>query len=496
MIACVFITSFLGCLVTVPLFFRYAYFLDLTAAKRIGLFFTALVLGCMPLLSDFSLANVLGCAYPAWRATVWFLYVFCIILLTFTVARDVVWAVLYKAGVAVSPFEKVWTIRLNAAAAVFALIAAFSSVYSGLKVPDVKTLSIVSDKITVPQNVVLLSDLHIHRTISPAKIKGIVERANALNPDVILLDGDILDDDVEKIKPIAELLKELKAKKGIYFTTGNHEFYVGYKETTEALKELGFTFLENSGEAVSGSLFVAGVPDMSGKRYGFSVDADKAFADSSDSQFKLLMSHTPADFKAADLTVSGHTHGGQIFPFHILVKLANKYLAGGYDGVYVTRGAGQWGPQMRFLAPSEITFIQLLPKGQKVMNITPVFPVGEPNPYGKFFTGKTYLTRLNAYDETFKTSLGNVTFEPAARTNWHKHTGGQILLVTAGEGRYQERGKPVQVLKAGDVVRIAPNVEHWHGAAPDSWFSHIAVETNPDFNVNTWLEPVSDEEYK
>ena len=130
------------------------------------------------------------------------------------------------------------------------------------------------------------------------------------------------------------------------------------------------------------------------------------------------------------------------------------------------------------------------------MNITPVFPIGEPNPYGKFFTGKTYLTFLNVYDETFKTSLGNVTFEPAARTNWHKHTGGQILLVTAGEGRYQERGKPVQKLNAGDVVRIAPNVEHWHGAAPNSWFSHIAVETNPDVNVNTWLEPVSDEEYK
>ncbi len=496
MIACVFVTSFLGCLVTVPLFFRYAYFLDLSTAKKIGLFVVALVLGCMPLLSDFSFENVLGGAYPAWRTTVWFIYVFCIILLTFTVLRDAAWAVLYKAGVAVSPLDKIWTVRLNAVAAVLALAASFSAMHSGLKIPDVKTVLISSDKITAPQNVVLLSDLHIHRTISPAKIQGIVERANALNPDAILLDGDILDDDVEKIKPVAELLKGLKAKKGIYFTTGNHEFYVGYKETTEALKKLGFTFLENGGAALGGGLYVGGIPDVSGRHYGFDVKVDKAFENAAAFDFKLLMSHTPADFKAADLTVSGHTHGGQIFPFHILVKLANKYLAGDYGSVYVTRGAGQWGPQMRFLAPSEITFIKLLPKGQKAMNITPVFPVGEPNPYGKFFTGKTYLTRLNAYDDIFKTSLGNVTFEPAARTNWHKHTGGQILLVTAGEGRYQERGKPVQVLKAGDVVRIAPNVEHWHGAAPDSWFSHIAVETNPDINVNTWLEPVSDEEYK
>lgn len=496
MIACVFFTSFLGCLVTVPLFFRYAYFLDLTAAKRIGLLCVALLLGCMPLLSDFSFESVLGRAYPAWRATVWFLYVFCIILLTFTVLRDVVWAVLYKTGASVSPFDKAWTIRSNLYTAVFALVASFSAVYSGLKVPEVKTVSISSDKITALQNVVLLSDLHIHRTISPAKIKGIVEKTNALNPDVILLDGDILDDDVARIKPVTELLKGLSAKKGIFFTTGNHEFYVGYQETVEALKELGFTFLENDGESVGGGLFVAGVPDVSGKRYGLALDTGKAFEKAADSDFKLLMSHTPADFKAADLTVSGHTHGGQIFPFHIFAKLYNKYLAGSYDGVYVTRGAGQWGPQMRFLAPSEITFIKLLPKGQKAMNITPVFPVGEPNPYGKFFTGKTYLTFLSTYDETFKMSLGNVTFEPAARTNWHKHTGGQMLLVTAGEGRYQERGKPVQVLKAGDVVRIAPNVEHWHGAAPDSWFSHIAVETNPETNVNTWLEPVSDAEYK
>ena len=361
MIACVVITSFLGCLVTVPLFFRYACFLDLTAAKRSGLFFVALLLGCLPLLSDFSLEPVFGRAYPAWRTTVWFLYVFCIILLTFTVLRDVVWAVLYKAGVAVSLFEKQWVIRLNAVTAVLALAASFSAMHSGLKIPEVKTVSIASDKIQEPQDVVLLSDLHIHRTISPAKIKGIVERANALNPDVILLDGDILDDDVEKIKPITELLKGLKAKKGIFFVTGNHEFYVGYKETVAALKAAGFTFLENSGESVGGGLYVAGVPDVSGKRYGLDLNAEKAFEKASDSDFKLLMSHTPADFKAVDLTVSGHTHGGQIFPFHILVKLANKYLAGGYDGVYVTRGAGQWGPQMRFLAPSEITFIKLSP---------------------------------------------------------------------------------------------------------------------------------------
>ena len=89
----------------------------------------------------------------------------------------------------------------------------------------------------------------------------------------------------------------------------------------------------------------------------------------------------------------------------------------------------------------------------------------------------------------------NVTFEPNCRNNWHTHTGGQILIAVGGVGYYQERGKSARRLLPGDVVEIAPNIEHWHGASPDSWFSHIAVECNPQTNKNTWLEPVSDEEY-
>ncbi len=128
--------------------------------------------------------------------------------------------------------------------------------------------------------------------------------------------------------------------------------------------------------------------------------------------------------------------------------------------------------------------------------IDTVFNQGEPNPYGDYFTGQTYLQRLSANDSVWNSSLANVTFEPGARTNWHKHSGGQILLVLAGEGRYQERGGKARVLRKGDVVRIAPDVEHWHGAAPDQWFTHISVETNLPDNKTTWLEPVADSEYK
>ena len=81
--------------------------------------------------------------------------------------------------------------------------------------------------------------------------------------------------------------------------------------------------------------------------------------------------------------------------------------------------------------------------------------------------------------------ISNVTFEPACRNNWHSHTGGQILIVVGGEGWYQERDKEARLLKVGDVVEIAPNVEHWHGATATSWFSHLAIECNPKININT-----------
>ena len=132
----------------------------------------------------------------------------------------------------------------------------------------------------------------------------------------------------------------------------------------------------------------------------------------------------------------------------------------------------------------------------KKAEIDTIFEQGEPNPYGEFFTGQTYLRMLSNNDEVFNAPIGNVTFEPGARTNWHKHSGGQILLVLGGVGRYQERGKEIQILHKGDVVRIAPNVEHWHGAAPQSWFDHVSIETNLPNNKAIWLEPVSDEEYK
>ncbi len=124
------------------------------------------------------------------------------------------------------------------------------------------------------------------------------------------------------------------------------------------------------------------------------------------------------------------------------------------------------------------------------------FAKGELNPYSQFFTGTTHLKMLVEKDTIWNSSIGNVTFDKGARTNWHKHSGGQLLLVTAGEGRYQAKGKEIQILKAGDVVKIPPGVEHWHGAAPDSDFAHISIEPNLPNNQTIWLDAVTDEEYK
>lgn len=124
------------------------------------------------------------------------------------------------------------------------------------------------------------------------------------------------------------------------------------------------------------------------------------------------------------------------------------------------------------------------------------FPVGDklPETFSKYFVGQAYLARLTR-NGALNCPISNVTFEPGCRNNWHSHTGGQILVAVGGRGYYQAEGEPARELLPGDVVEIAPDAVHWHGAAPDSWFSHLAIETNPQTNRNTWLGPMDDAHY-
>lgn len=119
---------------------------------------------------------------------------------------------------------------------------------------------------------------------------------------------------------------------------------------------------------------------------------------------------------------------------------------------------------------------------------------GEPAD-AKYFTDKEWVKGLVSNDDTFNTLISNVVFEPSARNVWHTHPGGQIFIATEGTGYYEEKGKPIQILNKGDVVKIAPDIEHWHGAAPNSEFTHIAINTNTQRGKVEWLQPVTDEEY-
>lgn len=122
------------------------------------------------------------------------------------------------------------------------------------------------------------------------------------------------------------------------------------------------------------------------------------------------------------------------------------------------------------------------PKGDKISN--------------ENFTGTAWLNYLVETDTVHNVNIGSVTFEPGARTNWHYHQGGQILLVTEGIGLYQEKGKPVEVIERGEVVKCPPNIEHWHGATPTESMTHVAIGTNANIGGAVWLHAVTDEEYQ
>lgn len=125
-------------------------------------------------------------------------------------------------------------------------------------------------------------------------------------------------------------------------------------------------------------------------------------------------------------------------------------------------------------------------KHEKLSNST-IFPLGQKVEAN--FSGDAYFKMVFTDEKPLNTSIGNVTFAPGSRNNWHSHKVGQVLLVTAGEGWYQEEGKAAQLIKKGDVVNIPPNVKHWHGATKDSWFVHLAMT----LGETEWLEPVDDE---
>lgn len=218
--------------------------------------------------------------------------------------------------------------------------------------------------------IVQLTDLHVGMTIDREFVQRVVDRANALEPDLLVLTGDLIDGPVERLRDDVAPLGQLKAKHGVYAVTGNHEYYAGVDDWIAEISKLGVTYLRNQHVTIADGFTLAGVDDYSAHEYpGHGEDLDAATKDRNAAHPLVLLAHQPRQVRHAskydvDLQLSGHTHGGQIWPWHYIVKVQQHgLLAGLYEHdatrVYVSRGCGYWGPPVRFGAPLEITRIVL-----------------------------------------------------------------------------------------------------------------------------------------
>jgi len=212
---------------------------------------------------------------------------------------------------------------------------------------------------------VQISDVHVGPLLRRDWVAHVVEQIRALAPDLVAITGDLVDGRVHEIREHVAPLSTLQVKHGVFFVTGNHEYYSGVEEWYAHLPTLGVRPLRNERVQIAPGLELAGIEDPTGD-----PDLGAALRGRDSSQALVLLAHQPRQFAEAarrgvPLTLSGHTHGGQIWPFSWLVALAQPYLAGlhrrGDSQLYVSRGTGFWGPPMRVFAPPEITLLRLQP---------------------------------------------------------------------------------------------------------------------------------------
>jgi predicted MPP superfamily phosphohydrolase len=225
-------------------------------------------------------------------------------------------------------------------------------------------------------SIVQISDVHVGPTIKRKYIDAIVNRVNALEPDASAVTGDVVDGSVRRLAPHTAPLGRLAARDGTFFVTGNHEYYSGAHEWIAEMQRLGMTVLMNQHvvcEREGEGVLIAGVPDYTAHHFDETHRSDprRAAAGAPDNvAVKILLAHQPRTAPAAadagfDLQLSGHTHGGQFFPWNLFVPLQQPFVAGLNRlrdlWVYTSRGTGYWGPPKRFGAPSEITRVRLVP---------------------------------------------------------------------------------------------------------------------------------------
>jgi uncharacterized protein len=219
--------------------------------------------------------------------------------------------------------------------------------------------------------IAVVADIHLGPFLGRAHTERIVAMINQLDADVVAVVGDLVDGSVAELGSAAAPLRDIRSRHGAYFVTGNHEYYSGYAEWVAEVERLGLQPLRNERREISargGVLDLAGVNDIAGADFGDPADFPRTFAGRDPSRPVILLAHQPVQaFEAAgygvDLQLSGHTHGGQMVPFSLLVRLQQPVVSGfgRVDGVpvYVTNGAGFWGPPVRIGAPPQVTLVEL-----------------------------------------------------------------------------------------------------------------------------------------
>ncbi|WP_432141518.1 metallophosphoesterase [Streptomyces sp. bgisy084] len=215
--------------------------------------------------------------------------------------------------------------------------------------------------------IAVVSDIHLGPVLGRAHTRRIVETINRTQPDLVAIVGDLVDGNVTDLAPAVEPLRELRSRHGAFFVTGNHEYYSGADQWVDHVRELGVHPLENGRTELPG-FDLAGINDIGGQAEQAGPDYDQALGDRDPARAVVLMAHQPVTIHdsvrfGVDLQLSGHTHGGQMWPFTYIADATNPTLAGleryGDTQLYVSSGAGTWGPPVRLGAPPEVTVVEL-----------------------------------------------------------------------------------------------------------------------------------------
>jgi uncharacterized protein len=266
-----------------------------------------------------------------------------------------------------------WAPWLRGAAAIVAVCASAASWASAAVGPRTVRLDVTLGGLPREADglrLVQISDVHVGTILGRSRLQKILDGVQQLAPDVVVITGDLIDGDAGVVEELLPQLKTLRAPRGVYAILGNHEYYAGRERSRALLRDAGFEVLDNRWVEPAPGVYLAGVPDARGSAQTGrpEADLDAALAGLDPDSAVVLLQHAPEEEEriaaaGVDLLLDGHTHGGQIWPFHYLVKRAYPHLAGVYRvgamTQVVSRGSGQWGPPMRLFAPSEIIQITL-----------------------------------------------------------------------------------------------------------------------------------------